>query len=317
MSGLGRGLVAAALTPFVDGTTSTDDEQFAAQLRFIAASRPVAVAVAAVEVQEYHVLTLEQRAGLVRQAADALGDVPVIGGVSHADLRQSIELAGVMADAGARFVLAVASQKPWGAAPTSSELVTWYHQLADASPLPVLLYGNPRTGTEPSVEAIVEICRHPNVAAMKETSRSVIKLLRLCDEVDVAGHARVYTNMESIRATLDAGGSGAMLPPPALGLATDLVRAVQDGDAEEARRLQAFFGRFPSAWMGLGLGPAMKASMRLVGCDVGDPVHPFDALGPEQVETMREYLAGWGLVAEPGRDPAEPTDSSTDPEGDE
>ncbi|HEY8524068.1 MAG TPA: dihydrodipicolinate synthase family protein [Acidimicrobiales bacterium] len=294
---LRTGLIVAALTPFRRGTTTVDEDRFDAELDFIARHRPVAVAVAGVEVQEYHVLTADQRVDLVKRAAERLGDVPVVAGVSAVSVDQACHLAERMAAVGAGYVLAVAGPKPWGAAPTTGELLAWYHALADVSPVPVFVYCNPRTGVDPSVDAIAEVAAHPNVAAMKETSRDVIKVLRLCQEVEQAGLARVYTNMESIQTTLAAGGSGAMMPPPALAIATALVAAIEAGDDAETRRLQSFFGRFPSAWMRLGLGPACKAAMGIVGCDVGDPVHPYDALGADEVASLREYLAGWGLAA--------------------
>jgi 4-hydroxy-tetrahydrodipicolinate synthase len=293
---LGRGLIAAPLTVWRAGGERPDNGALEAQVELIAGRfAPVAIAVAAVEVQEYHVLSPRQRAELVRRAVARGGGVPVVGGVSDPSLSRAIELARSLADAGAAAVLAVAGLKPWGAPPTDDELVAWYEQLADASPLPVLLYANLRTGVDPSVAAMGRIAAHPNVVALKETSRDAGKLLRLCSDIDVAGHARVYSNMESLQATLAVGGSGAMMPTPPLVVADALLAALRAGDAQEAGRLQRFFADYPSRWMRLGLGPAMKASMTILGLDAGEPLAPYRDLDESERASLREYLCGWGL----------------------
>lgn len=292
-----QGLIAALLTPFADDG-SIDLPAFDAQLAFVEPHRPLAVSVAAVEVQDYHVLTDDQRVDLVARAA-AGTDIPVVAGVTAYALDRSVALAQRMADAGAAAVLAVAQRKPWGAPPTADEAVRWFTQLADASGLPLVLYTNPATGVDLDVDVMTRITAHPNVCAVKETSRHVGKVQRLCRDIDKAGHAGVFTNMESLHATLSAGGRGAMLPPPGLAPATAVVTAVVDGDQAAAADHQAVFTDFPSRWLRLGLGPVMKAAMREIGCPVGNPVRPYDALNDDERRSLSEFLHAHHIVPAP------------------
>ncbi|SOD62132.1 4-hydroxy-tetrahydrodipicolinate synthase [Streptomyces zhaozhouensis] len=292
---LRRGSVVAALTPFVRDGTRVDRGRFAAQIEALGRARPVAVTVGAVESQEFQVLGRAARLGLVDAAVAGLpAGTPVVAGVSSPSLRESIALAREGAARGAAVAAAVASPKPWGAAPTPDEAHRWFALLADASPLPILLYNNPRLGVDLSVETIARICAHPNVVALKETSRDEGKLLGLVTRVQ--GDAHVYTNMELLFSTLLLGGSGAMLPTPGLPVAARLTAHVEAGEIDEAARLARFFADFPSRWTGLGFLPAVKAAAGLMGCDLGPPVYPWSALDAASVSDLREFLATWELL---------------------
>lgn len=292
---LRRGSVVAALTPFVRDSVRVDKGRFAAQVAALGRSGPVAVTVGAVESQEFQVLGRSARLGLVDTAVAHLpAGIPVVGGVSSPSIRESVALARESADRGAAVAVAVASPKPWGAAPTPDEAHRWFALLADASPIPVLLYNNPRLGVDLSVETVARICAHPNVVAVKETSRDEAKLLGLISRVQ--GHAHVYTNMELLFSTLLLGGSGAMLPTPGLPVAARLTAHVEAGEVDAAARLALFFAGFPSRWNGLGFLPAVKAAAGLMGCELGPPIHPWSALDEASVSEMREFLAEWELL---------------------
>lgn len=292
---LRRGPVVAALTPFVRDSVRVDRDRFAAQMTVLGRSDPVAVSVGAVESQEFQVLGRAARLGLVDTAVAHLPvGTPVVAGVSSPSIRESIALARESAHRGAAVAAAVASPKPWGAAPTPDEAYRWFALLADASPIPVLLYNNPRLGVDLSVETVARICAHPNVAAVKETSRDEAKLLGLITHVQRNAH--VYTNMELLFSTLLLGGSGAMLPTPGLPVAARLTAHVEAAETDAAARLALFFAEFPGRWTGLGFLPAVKAAAGLMGCELGPPVHPWSALDAASVSEMREFLATWGLL---------------------
>lgn len=299
---LSRGLIAAALTPFITDTVQVDRSRFVDQLRAIGRyDRGVvtAVSVAAVESQEFQVLDRGDRLGLVELAASTVPEgLPVLAGVSSASLRESIALTEEIARRGATAALAVATPKPWGAAPTSDEAYRWFGSLADASPIPVLLYNNPRLGVDLSVDTMARICAHPNVVALKETSRDERKLLGLVNRVQgsTSTTAAVFTNMELLFSTLALGGAGAMLPTSGLPVAARLVRHVDAGEYDRAAELALFFAEFPGRWMNLGFLPAVKAAAGLMGCEVGEPVWPWSGLDEAASAELRTFLAKWELL---------------------
>lgn len=290
-----RGVIVAALTPWND-QGRLDLPAFESEIDWLAGQKPLAIGVAAVEVQEYHLLDEDQRVDLVRRAVDRVGDVPVIAGVSTPLAERSAELAHRMADSGAAAVLSLSAPKPWAAPPTQDEFVRWFTTLANLSPLPVVLYSNPRTGSEPSVASLVEVAAHDQIVAIKETSRDMTKVLNLCLELAETGLIGVYTNMESLFATVQLGGHGAMVPAPGLPMAQRILDAYQRGDMVEALRWQRFFATFPSRWMRLGLGPAVKAGMSVLGVDVGTPGHTFDSLTDDELAEMSELFELWEIT---------------------
>lgn len=288
------GAVVAALTPFVRDSVRVDHRRLAEQVRAIAAYRPVAVTVGAVESQEFQVLGRRARLALVDTAVAAVPDLPVVAGVSSPSLAESISLAGAAADHGARVALAVATPKPWGAPPTADEAHRWFSLLADSSPLPVMLYNNPRLGVDLSVDTMARICSHPRVVGLKETSRDEGKLLGLLSRVGRS--ASVFTNMEMLFSTLALGGAGAMLPTPGLPVAARIVDDVRCGETERAAAAALFFADFPSRWTGLGFLPAVKAAAVLMGLDLGGPVWPWSGLDEAARGDLAAFLSKWELA---------------------
>ncbi|MEJ2377670.1 MAG: dihydrodipicolinate synthase family protein, partial [Pseudolabrys sp.] len=121
-------------------------------------------------------------------------------------------------------------------------------------------------------------------------SRDLARVSRLIVEIDHAGHARYFTTMQMLLATLMLGGSGATMPPPAAEIGNKVVQAYIAGEHAKAAELQLQFALFPSRWMHRGLTPTMKAAMRLIGLPVGDPYPPYAKLDDKEVAALAEVL---------------------------
>jgi 4-hydroxy-tetrahydrodipicolinate synthase len=113
---------------------------------------------------------------------------------------------------------------------------------------------------------------------------------RLIVEIDRSGHARYFTTMQMLLATLQLGGSGATMPPPGSEIARHVIDAFVARDYERAAELQLQFALFPSKWMHRGLAPAMKAAMNLIGIPVGDPYPPYAPLSRDEVTALAATL---------------------------
>jgi 4-hydroxy-tetrahydrodipicolinate synthase len=109
-------------------------------------------------------------------------------------------------------------------------------------------------------------------------------------EIDRAGHARYFTTMQMLLATLELGGSGATMPPPGCEIARHVIDAFVAKDYERAADIQLQFALFPSKWMHRGLAPAMKAAMNLIGIPAGDPYPPYAPLTCEEMTALAATL---------------------------
>ena len=181
---------------------------------------------------------------------------------------------------------------------TADAFVRHYNAVADASPVPVLLYNfTAVTSVTLPVDAVAVLSRHPNIVGMKESGGDVQRMGDLVaatpDDFDV-----LAGSPSTLHASLGVGAAGGIL---ALGLVApeacvrifELTRA---GRQDEARALQQQL--LPLAkLLGSTYGvPGLKAALELVGCDTGRPRPPLGPLDPAAVTQLADALSAFDAV---------------------
>lgn len=258
------------------------------------------VIAAGVEAQEYQFLSGEERRDLVRETVAAVaGRTKVAVGISHPSFRIAIELAHLAEDLGADALQLLAPQKPTGGVPTTAELVRYFDLIGRETKLPIILYLNAGPGADLSIPQTVELAQLDQVAFIKESSRDLSRVSRLIAEIDLAGHARYFTTMQMLLITLQLGGSGITLPPPAAALARQVIEAYEAGDLPRAIELQGQFALFPSRWMQHGLAAVMKATANAIGLPAGKPFPPYEPVSGAALETLQAYVKTLSLSRTP------------------
>ncbi len=110
----------------------------------------------------------EHRKAIATVVRVANGRVPVIAGTGTYNTQASIERTRAAADLGADAVLAVV---PYYNKPSQAGLAAHFTAIADASPIPVVVYNVPsRTVADISVETLGEIAKHPRIVAVKDAT---------------------------------------------------------------------------------------------------------------------------------------------------
>lgn len=286
------GLIVAPLTPFT-AELKVDEVRLQQQIDYIIGDCGATMLVAGgVETQEYTCLDFGQRKALVRSTIEyASGRVPVMVGISHPSVRTAIELAHYAERLGAAAVQLLAPLRPFAGPPTRADLVAYFEMISRETSLPLTLYLNPGPGADVSIADTIELARLPRVKFIKESSRDLARVSRLIVEIDHAGHARYFTTMQMLLATLELGGSGATMPPPACEIARHIIDAFSAGDHRRAASLQLQFALFPSKWMHRGLAPVMKAAMSMIGIPMGDPYPPYTSLNDAERAELARVLA--------------------------
>jgi 4-hydroxy-tetrahydrodipicolinate synthase len=256
---------------------------------------------------EWWAQSRSEREDVARTAvAAARGAVPVVVGVTHYVLDESVRLAHGAAEAGASGVL---STVPPYVHPTEREALAWYRRLAERSPLPVMVYNWPRgVGVDLSAGLLAELARTENVAAIKESSGDELKTLDVLERT--AGQVRFFARFVSSRGlavlremggdgNIDGGGIGAIF-------GSGFYDAVWAEDYPRARDLAAryqmisrslvradYSGRFGSPVA------QVKAVMRVLGQPgrfVRTPL--LDVADSVAREAVEPALAESGLLAE-------------------
>ncbi len=150
-------------------------------------------------------------------AMSAAGQV-LIAGVGQGSAIATIRMAEFAAAAGYDVALV---RTPNYYAPHMSPLamLTYFRAVADASPIPVLLYSIPKfTGYELPVELVAQLAAHPNIIGIKDSSGSVERVAALTQAIQAAPKRDVTVT------PLFAAVTGRMLAaaaqPPAGGLVT-------------------------------------------------------------------------------------------------
>ncbi len=285
------GNIVPPLTPFTDSLAVDYPALQKGIDAVIERCDPAMIVAAGVEAQEYQFLSFDQRLDLVRATIEGVGGRrPVAVGISHPSFRIAVELAHFAERQGAGAVQLLAPQKPTGGAPTTAELIRYFELIGRETSLPIVLYLNPGPGADVSIPATVELAKLDCVKFIKESSRDLSRVSRLIVEIEQAGLARYFTTMQMLLITLQLGGSGATLPPPAAEIARHIIEAYQAGDVARAAKLQKIFAIFPSRWMSYGLAAVMKASANYLGLQLGDPYPPYEPIRGAHLEELRRFL---------------------------
>jgi 4-hydroxy-tetrahydrodipicolinate synthase len=122
-------------------------------------------------------LELSERLRMVEILVDeAKGQVPVLAGCGGYNTREIVHLAKDMQRAGASGLLSVA---PYYNKPTQEGIVQHFKAIAEATPLPIILYNIAgRTGVNIETATVARLAQVPNIIGVKEASGS---LSQMCD----------------------------------------------------------------------------------------------------------------------------------------
>jgi len=114
-------------------------------------------------------LTTDEKLTLYREVRAAVGpSVPLIAGSTNYNTAESVELSREAADLGMDAILGTV---PYYNKPPQAGLYQHFKALADAVPLPIMLYNVPtRTVTNMSMETTIRLSEIDNIVGIKEAS---------------------------------------------------------------------------------------------------------------------------------------------------
>ena len=127
-------------------------------------------------------LSPEERRRVVEMVVEeAGGRVPVLAGAGGYDTREVVESARAMREAGADGLLSVT---PYYNKPTPDGLVRHYEAIAQATPLPIVVYNVPgRTGCNVDPATLARLSVIPHVIGVKEASGNMTQICEVAKAV--------------------------------------------------------------------------------------------------------------------------------------
>jgi 4-hydroxy-2-oxoglutarate aldolase len=226
------------------------------------------------------------------------GDRTLIAGVGRESTAATIAAAKRAASMGADVIL-VRTPSFYKNVMTTDAFVRHYTAVADASPLPMLLYNvSIFTGVNLLPDAAERLASHPNIVGLKESNADLVQLAETIartpeDFVVLGGSAPTFYH------ALCAGVNGGVLAisavvPDICVEMVDLVRTQRHAEALALQRRITPLGRLLGAMHGVA---GLKYALDQIGY-VGGPTRlPLGTVAPDAQKQIREQLAALGTLA--------------------
>ena len=240
----------------------------------------------------------DEKVRLAEYARDVVPTMrPLIAGAGAESTRAVVRLAKRFADAGSDAVL-VHPPSYFGVSLTPGDLRDHYLAVADASPVPVLVYHMPKF-THVTLEAglMGELSRHENIVGIKDSSGDLKRFADYSEACD--GSCQLFVgNGSLLYAALELGAAGGimalgLLAPEAYG---ELLQHYRAGRLQEAGKIQERLAPAHRQVVGALGARGVKVGLELKGWHGGPPRPPLSPLGERDRASVARVMQEAGLI---------------------
>lgn len=289
-----KGVFPALVTPFTSHET-VDEEGFRKLIQHVLPH--VDGLVPCGTTGEFVYLSMDEKKRLIDIAIEESGGKPVIAGTGCASTMHTIELTKYARDAGAKAALVVS---PFYIGLSYKELYQHYDSL-NYLDFPIIMYNIPQcTGVHKKWWTAEGIAYLENIIGIKDSSGDMPFLMSLFEKIKdrisiICGHDEIGM------AALGAGADGVILASANLipDIWQQIYSAIQSGDTERARKLQAGIQKLVRIVVRCGANQAVKEGLTMMGIPVGNgrrPTMPGGSFKREDREELRLALEDLGKI---------------------
>ncbi len=224
---------------------------------------------------------------------------PLIVGTGRESTQAAVRAARRAAELGADAVL-VRTPGFFKSQMTSAVFVRHYTAVADASPVPVLLYNfTAVTGVTLQADAVARLATHPNILGMKESGGDIAQIAELVAVSTGQPFSVLAGSASTFYAALGAGASGGILAlgavlPDACVRLVDLMMQKRHDEARALQRQLAPIARLLGAVYGVA---GLKAALPLIGIDAGLPRPPLVPVPDAGLDALKQALSAFQEAA--------------------
>jgi len=238
---------------------------------------------------EFAYLTAKERVEVIRVVKEEVGEGQlVLAGSGCESTCETIEMTSAMADAGADAAV-VYTPCYYKAKMTSPALEKHFIEVADASPIPIVLYSVPANTTiDLPVASVARLSSHPNIIGMKESGGDVAKIGEMVHLTKGEGFQLIAGSASFLLPALTVGAVGGIcaLANALPGQVCTLQQLFSEGKWDEARQLQhRLIAPNNAVTKQFGV-PGLKAAMEWFGFYGGPTRRPLLPLTEGEVKAL-------------------------------
>jgi len=248
---------------------------------------------------EFPMLSEDERDRILTSAREAIPrDRLFLAGTGTDSTLNTIRQTKRAAEIGADAAIVITPHYFTRAFSQAAAQVRHYIAVADASPIPIMLYNFPlNTGINLEPDTVAKIAMHPNVCGIKDSSGNIPQAAQIIDQTPKTFHVLVGA-ASALLPSLAIGSAGGIL---ALGLISarefcDVYALARGGRWDEAREIakrmmvldRGIAGRY-------GIG-GLKAALELQGFYGGPCRPPLGTPDGDAIDDIKEVLATAGLL---------------------
>lgn len=227
-------------------------------------------------------LSDKEKITVYKMARDVIpADKLLIAGTGGQSTRETIKLSKAAAEAGVDAVL-VLNPFYYKGMMTKTALKAHYFSVADASPVPVIIYNMPaNTGIDMNADTILEISLHSNIIGMKDSGGNITKMGEIRQQVKkdfqiLAGSAGFLIPAMCVGAIGGILASANIAPQHCI----EMYESFNSGDIDNARIMQLDIIALNNAVTKIWGIPALKYAMDYLGLYGGitrQPIMPLSS----------------------------------------
>ncbi len=233
------GVGAALITPFNEDL-SIDFDGLKRLIDFVSENGTDYLVVNGTTGESATTTTAEKDALLKFTKENNTKNLPIVYGIGGNNTMEIVERIKATDFSGVTAILSVC---PYYNKPSQEGLKAHFTAIADASPIPVILYNVPgRTVTAIGLPTILELSKHPNIVGLKDASSSIEQAMELAKKVP-AGFILLSGDDNLVTPQISIGYQG-VISVIANGFPrefADMTHAAMNGDFKTAAALQYRF----------------------------------------------------------------------------
>lgn len=228
---------------------------------------------------EASTLTADEKISILKTAKEVAGNKPVLLTVAEDSTRAAAALAQAAHAAGADGIMLLPAMRYVS---DERETLNHYQRVADASPLPIMIYNNPVAyGVNITPEMYAQMAAEPKFVAIKESSGDIRTLTNVINAV--GDRFAIFSGvddlaLESLLMGADGWVAGLVVAFPKETVA--IYKLARAGRVEEARAIYRWFAPLLHLDVSMKLVQNLKLAEAMVG------------VGSEHVRAPRLPLAG-------------------------